>query len=111
MSTANMTRWAHFHQIPLRPGGGGSHDSALRTSDQADNPPAPIAKALTSPYAWQRLQRFAAVGCQTLSEVAESLSINQAALEAEDDYPGTNRYHVDITQFDVTADRITELLG
>jgi hypothetical protein len=35
MSTANMARWAHFHQIPLRPRGGASHDSALRTIDQA----------------------------------------------------------------------------
>jgi hypothetical protein len=30
LSTANMARWAHLHQIPLRPRGGGSHDSALR---------------------------------------------------------------------------------
>jgi hypothetical protein len=43
--------------------------------------------------------RFAAAG-----EVAE------LADEAEADYPGTNRYHVDISQFDITADRITELL-
>ena len=26
MSTANMARWAHFHQIPLRRRGGASHD-------------------------------------------------------------------------------------
>lgn len=30
MSTANMARWARFHQIPLRPRGGASHDSFLR---------------------------------------------------------------------------------
>ncbi len=30
MSTANMARWAHLHQIPLRPRGGASHDSFLR---------------------------------------------------------------------------------
>ena len=35
MSTANMARWAHFHQIPLRPRGGASHDSFLRTINQA----------------------------------------------------------------------------
>jgi hypothetical protein len=33
MSTANMARWAHLHQIPLRPRGGASHDSFLRTID------------------------------------------------------------------------------
>lgn len=29
MSTANMARWAHVHQIPLRPRGGASHGSSL----------------------------------------------------------------------------------
>jgi hypothetical protein len=81
MSTANMARWAHFHQIPLRPRGGASHNSSLRTIDQAADLPAPIAKALTSPYAWQRLNRFAAaVGYQTLSEAAEHLGITQSTL-------------------------------
>ena len=81
MSTANMARWAHFHQIPLRPRGGASHDSFLRTNDQAADLPAPIAKALTSPYAWQRLNRFAAaIGYQTLSEAAEHLGITQSTL-------------------------------
>jgi hypothetical protein len=81
MSTANMSRWAHRHQIPLRPRGGGSHDSSLRSVDQAAGLPDPIAKALTSPYAWQRLKRFAAViGYQTLSEAAEHLGIKQPTL-------------------------------
>ena len=81
MSTANMARWAHFHQIPLRPRGGASHDSSLRTNDQAADLPKPIDKALTSPYAWQRLNRFAtATGYQTLSEAAEHLGITQATL-------------------------------
>ena len=81
MSTANMARWAHFHQIPLRPRGGASHDSFLRTIDQAPDLPVPIGKALTSPYAWQRLNRFAtAIGYQTLSEAAEHLGITQPTL-------------------------------
>ena len=81
MSTANMARWAHFHQIPLRPRGGASHDSFLRSIDQAPDLPVPIGKALTSPYAWQRLNRFAAViGYQTLSEAAEHLGITQPTL-------------------------------
>ena len=84
MSTANMARWARFHQIPLRPRGGTSHDSSLRTIDQAAGLPAPIAKALTSPYAWQRLNRFAAVvGYQTLSEAAEHLGMTQSTLVAQ----------------------------
>jgi hypothetical protein len=42
---------------------------------------ASIAKALTSPYAWQRLKRFGAViGYQTLSEAAEHLGIKQPTL-------------------------------
>ena len=81
MSTANMARWVHFHQIPLRPRGGASHDSSLRTIDQASDFPAQIAKALTSPYAWQRLNRFAAAtGHRTLSEAAEHLGITESTL-------------------------------
>lgn len=42
---------------------------------------ASIAKALTSPYAWQRLKRSAAViGYQTQSEAAEHLGIKQPTL-------------------------------
>jgi len=51
MSAANVARWAHLHQIPLRPRGGASHGSSLHTIDQASDLPAPITKALTSPYA------------------------------------------------------------
>ncbi|MEV0850058.1 hypothetical protein AB0J21_29990 [Streptomyces sp. NPDC049954] len=35
MSTANMARWAHLYDIPLRPRGGASHDAALRAGEQA----------------------------------------------------------------------------
>ena len=76
-----MARWTHFHQIPLRPRGGASHDSALRITDQASDLPDRIAKSLTSPYAWQRLNRFAAaIGYQTLSEAAEHLGVAQSTL-------------------------------
>jgi DNA-binding transcriptional LysR family regulator len=81
MSTANMARWAHFHQIPLRPRGGASHDSAQRITDQARDLPAPVDKALTSPHAWQRLNRFAAaIAYQTLSDAAKHLGITQSTL-------------------------------
>jgi hypothetical protein len=49
MSTANMARWAHHHQIPLRPRGGGSHDSALRTTDQASDLPDPDRQVADQP--------------------------------------------------------------
>jgi hypothetical protein len=44
MSTANMARWAHRHQIPLRPRGGASHGSFLRSIDQATDLPDRSAK-------------------------------------------------------------------
>jgi len=86
MSTANMARWAHFHQIPLRPRGGASHDSSLRAIDQADDLPGPVSKVLTSSYAWQRLNRFAAaIGYRTISEAAEHLGVKQSTLSTQID--------------------------
>jgi AraC-like DNA-binding protein len=88
MSAANMARWAHRHQIPLRPRGGASHDSFLRSIDQAAGLPAPMRKAPNSPYAWQRLNRFAAaIGYRTLSEAAEHLGITQSTLVGYSDQP------------------------
>ncbi|WP_308369427.1 MULTISPECIES: LysR family transcriptional regulator [unclassified Streptomyces] len=81
MSTANMARWAHTHKIPLRPRGGGSHDIALRVTEQAARTPAILRKALTSTYAWQRLERFAAAASyRTIGEAAQALGINQPTL-------------------------------
>lgn len=81
MSTANMSRWAHTHSIPLRPRGGGSHDTALRVAEKAIEAPALLQKVLTSPYAWQRVDRFlAASAYATLCEAARALSINQPTL-------------------------------
>lgn len=81
MSTANMARWAHTHNIPLRPRGGGSHDTALRLPDKASQTRSILRKALTSPYAWQRLDRFLAViAYPTMREAAGALGINQSAL-------------------------------
>ncbi|MFF2896270.1 LysR family transcriptional regulator [Streptomyces sp. NPDC057966] len=84
MSPANMTRWAHIHNIPLRPRGGASHHSTLRTADEADALPAILRKALTGPYARQRLARFLAVQpYPTLTEAAQDLGIHQSALVAQ----------------------------
>lgn len=81
MSTANMARWAHTHDIPLRPRGGGSHDTALRVTEKTTETPALLRKALTSPYAWQRVERFlAASAYPTICEAARALGINQPTL-------------------------------
>jgi hypothetical protein len=81
MSRANMERWAHRHHIPIRTRGGASHNSALRLAEQAARTPAILRKALTSPYAWQRLERFAAaVHYPTLHEAARARGVTPAAL-------------------------------
>ncbi|MGV9989456.1 TniQ family protein [Streptomyces sp. NPDC003374] len=81
MSTANMTRWAHTHNIPLRPRGGGSHDTALRVTEQAAQTSVVLREALTSRYAWQRLERFvAALPYPTVTEAARALGIHQSTL-------------------------------
>ncbi|MFL4905531.1 LysR family transcriptional regulator [Streptomyces sp. MMS24-I2-30] len=81
MSTANMARWAHTHNIPLRPRGGASHHTALRASDRAADLPAILRKAFTGPYAGQRLSRFlAAQSYPTLTEAARDLGIQQTTL-------------------------------
>lgn len=81
MSTANMARWAHSYDVPLRPRGGGSHDAALRVTEKTTETPALLQKALTSPYAWQRVERFlAASAYPTICEAARALGINQPTL-------------------------------
>jgi hypothetical protein len=63
------------------PGHGPEGDLALGRPDQASDLPDPIAKSLTSAYAWQRLNRFAAaIGYQTLSGAAEHLGVALSTL-------------------------------
>lgn len=84
MSPANMARWAHTHNIPLRPRGGASHHTALRTPDQAADAPEILHEALTGPNAWQRLERFAATLLYpTVTEAARSLGIHQSTLTTQ----------------------------
>jgi hypothetical protein len=45
-----------------------------------------------------------------VTRFAAASKVAELADKAEADYPGTNRFHVDISQFDITAHRITELL-
>ncbi|WP_232837724.1 helix-turn-helix domain-containing protein [Streptomyces atratus] len=94
MSTANMGRWAHTHNIPLRPRGGASHHTALRTADEAEALPAVLRKALTGSFARQRLSRFlAARSYPTLTEPARDLGIRQSALVTQ-----INRLEEDLGQ-------------
>ncbi|WP_229867230.1 helix-turn-helix domain-containing protein [Streptomyces gelaticus] len=84
MSTANMARWAHTHNIPLRPRGGASHHTALRTPEQAADAPAILRDALTSPNARQRLERFAAaLPYPTVTDAARALGIHQSTLTTQ----------------------------
>ncbi|MFF3860446.1 LysR family transcriptional regulator [Streptomyces sp. NPDC002209] len=84
MSTANMARWAHTHHIPLRPRGGGSHDTALRAGDTAAEQHTFLRKALSSPFAWQRIDRFlAASRFPTITAAAKGLDINISALTSQ----------------------------
>ncbi|MEU2131464.1 LysR family transcriptional regulator [Streptomyces sp. NPDC018352] len=84
MSTANMARWAHTHNIPLRPRGGASHHTALRAPEQATDAPAILRAALTSPNARQRLERFAAaLPYSTVTEAARALGIHQSTLTTQ----------------------------
>lgn len=72
---------AALNNIPLRPRGGGSHNAALRTADQATAAPVVLREALTSPHAWQRLERFvAALRYPTIGEAAKALGTTQPAL-------------------------------
>ncbi|MGW1006481.1 LysR family transcriptional regulator [Streptomyces sp. NPDC002520] len=94
MSTANMARWAHTHNIPLRPRGGASHHTALRTADEAEVLPAVLRKALTGSFARQQLSRFlAARSYPTLTEGARDLGIRQSALVTQ-----INRLEEDLGQ-------------
>ncbi|MEV7865361.1 TniQ family protein [Streptomyces sp. NPDC088124] len=84
MSTANMARWAHTHNIPLRPRGGASHHASLRTPEQAADAPAILRDALTSPNARQRLERFAAaLPYPTVTDAARALGIHQSTLTTQ----------------------------
>ncbi|MEU0880142.1 LysR family transcriptional regulator [Lentzea sp. NPDC005914] len=85
MSTANMTRWAKTHDVPLRPPGGASHNQA-RIQDQATKAPLILRPAFVGAGAWDRLIRFAAVSrYRTITEAAKALGLHQSALTAQID--------------------------
>ncbi|MFD7552890.1 TniQ family protein [Streptomyces sp. NPDC059816] len=80
MSPAHMNRWANTHNIPLRRGGA-SHNATLRAAERATQAPVVLSDALTSAYAWDRLERFiAALSHDTMRQAARALGIGQSTL-------------------------------
>ncbi|MEU8623777.1 LysR family transcriptional regulator [Streptomyces sp. NPDC048669] len=84
MSPANMARWAHTHNIPLRSRGGASHSQALRAADQAHRAPRLLRPALVGQGASERLSRFAAASAfPSLGAAASGLGLNTFTLVAQ----------------------------
>ncbi|MFJ3938449.1 LysR family transcriptional regulator [Streptomyces parvus] len=84
MSTANMARWAHTHDVPLRSRGGASHSQALRAADQAHRAPRVLRPALGGQGASERLSRFAAASAfPSLGAAASGLGLNTFTLVAQ----------------------------
>ncbi|MEU2431402.1 TniQ family protein [Streptomyces sp. NPDC007861] len=84
MSTANMARWAHTHNVPLRSRGGASHSQALRAADQAHRAPRVLRPALSGQGASERLRRFAAASAfSSLGAAASGLGLNTFTLVAQ----------------------------
>ncbi|GAA2653265.1 TniQ family protein [Streptomyces vastus] len=84
VSKATMRTWARLHQIPMRPPGGASHDTALRTTHLAESAPAILRPALTSAYACERLLRFAqAIEHPTLRSAASLLGCSEETLSRQ----------------------------
>ncbi len=82
MSTANMARWAHHHQIPLRSRGGPSHTATLTAGKAADRAPALLRPALVGIGGAERLTRFAAAShYRTVTAAAAALGIHQGVLQ------------------------------
>ncbi|MET9929256.1 MULTISPECIES: hypothetical protein [unclassified Streptomyces] len=84
MSTANMARWAHTHNVPLRSRGGASHSQALGAAEQTSRAPRILRPALTGQGARERLNRFAAASAYpSLGAAASGLGLNAFVLVAQ----------------------------
>jgi hypothetical protein len=82
MSTANMSRWAMTHGIPLRGRGGPSHTANINAAEAARNAPAILRPALTTIGGAERLSRFAAAAnYSTVTAAAAALGLNQPVLQ------------------------------
>ena len=84
MSTANMARWAHHHQIPLRSRGGPSHTATLTAGKAARSAPALLRPALAGIGGAERLARFAAASqYPTVTEAAAAMKLHQGVLQQQ----------------------------
>ncbi len=84
MSTANMSRWAKTHGIPLRGRGGPSHSANINAAQAARNAPALLRPALTTIGGAERLSRFAAAAnYSTVTAAAAALGLNQPVLQGQ----------------------------
>jgi antitoxin (DNA-binding transcriptional repressor) of toxin-antitoxin stability system len=84
MSAANMNRWAHTYNLPLRPRGELSHQRSLSAADDATDAPAILRPALQGTGGWQRLQRFAATAAYpTIGTAAGALGIKESTLTVQ----------------------------
>lgn len=81
MNRATMNRRAHSLGIPIRGGGGPSHQQNLHALDEAMAAPAILRPALQEKGGWQRLQRFAAVAAHaTIWAAEDALGLKQSVL-------------------------------
>jgi AraC-like DNA-binding protein len=81
MNRTTMNRRAHSLGIPIRGGGGPSHQQNLHALDEAMAAPAILRPALQEKGGWQRLQRFAAVAAHaTIWAAEDALGLKQSVL-------------------------------
>ena len=82
MSTANMARWAHQHQIPLRSRGSPSHIEMRMAHTAADTAPALLRPVLVGISGTERLTRFAAASrYPSITAAAAALGIHKGVLQ------------------------------
>lgn len=81
MSQTNMQRWAYSLDIPIRGGGGPSHQRNLHVIDEAMAAPAILRPTLQEKGGWQRLHRFAAVSAYaTIWAAEDALGLKRSVL-------------------------------
>jgi hypothetical protein len=80
-SATTIKRWAYSFGIPIRGGGGPSHQRNLHIADEALAAPAILRPALQEKDGWQRLHRFAAVATHTtIGAAEEALGLKESVL-------------------------------
>jgi len=81
MSATTMKRWAYSLGIPIRGGGGPSHQRNLHVMGEAMVASAILRPALQEKGGWQRLHRFAVVAAHaTIWAAEDALGLKQSVL-------------------------------